>query len=145
MAKTRITYAHLGDNVFQSDGGKMNMIGVFAGLGAPGIVAQQQFPAIYPRLALALGLATTETKLPIQITFRSEAGKDIVAPFSGTFEIDRTAVPKEESASVNLNLNFDGFQIEQPGTLKITIESNGEELGELELRVQQAEQTAPSA
>ncbi len=145
MAKTRITYAHLGDNVFQSDGGKMNMIGVFAGLGSPGIVAQQQFPAIYPRLALALGLATTETKLPIQITFRTEEGSDVVSPFSGTFEIDRAAVPKEESANVNLNLNFDGFQIQQPGTLKITIESEGEELGELELRVQQAEPPAQNA
>ena len=138
MAKAKVTYAHLAENVFPSEGGKLNVIGAFGGLGNPGSIAAQNFPIVYPRLALAIGLSTVEKKLPVEVTFRTEDGKDVVQPFSGTFEIDRPA-GGQEAASVSFNLNFDSFQIEKAGSLFITVESEDEELAELTLNVVQAE------
>lgn len=138
MAKANITYAHIAENVFPSEGGKLNVIGAFGGLGNPGSIGAQNFPLAYPRLALAVGLTTTVKKLPIEVTFRTEDGKDVVQPFSGTFEIERPDGSKE-AANVSFNLNFDSFQIEKPGTLFITIESGDDELAELTLNVMQAD------
>jgi uncharacterized protein DUF6941 len=144
MAKANILYAHLADQVFPSEGGKLNVIGAFGGLGNPGRIGLAQFPSVYPRLAMAIGLSTTEDKLPMSVTFRSEDGKDIVPPFSGTFEIKRAeGAKKQEAANLNFNLNFDAFQIQAPGKLYLTIESDKEELGELELEAVKVEQQAP--
>ncbi len=144
MAKANITYAHLADQVFPSEGGKLNIIGVFGGLNAPGRIGLARFPAVYPRLALAAGLSTTADKLPISATFRTEDGKDVVPPFSGTFEIKKEgAAKKSEAATVNFNLNFDAFQIEAPGKLYLTIESEKDELAELEIEAVQVEQPQP--
>lgn len=139
MAKTHVVYAHLADNVFQSEGGKLNLIGIFAGIGSPGAIAQQQFPAVYPRLALAIGMSTTEKELPLAITFRTDDGTDIVPPFSGTFQIDRAQAPDKEATNVNFNLNFDAFQLQKPGKAFLTIESGDDELAELELNIVQSE------
>lgn len=144
MAKANITYAHLADQVFPSEGGKLNVIGVFGGLSAPGRIGLAQFPAVYPRLALAIGLSTTVDQLPINVTFRTEDGKDVVPPFSGTFEIQKQGDGgKSEAANVNFNLNFDAFQIEKPGKLFLTIESEKEELAELELEAVKVDQQQP--
>ena len=141
MAKANITYAHLADQVFPSEGGKLNVIGVFGGLNAPGRIGLAQFPAVYPRLALAVGLSTTADQLPINITFRTEEGKDVVPPFTGTFEIQKQPdAKKSESANVNFNLNFDAFQIEKAGKLYLTIESDKDELAELEIEAVQVQQ-----
>lgn len=142
MAKANILYAHLADQTFPSDGGKLNLIGVFGGLNAPGRIGLGQFPAIYPRLAMAVGLATTADELPVSVTFRDEDGKDVVPPFSGTFEIKRQegAAKKKEAANLNFNLNFDAFRIEKPGKLFITIESGDDELAEMEITAVQAQQ-----
>lgn len=150
MAKANITYAHLADQVFPSEGGKLNVIGIFGGLNGPGRIGMAKFPSVYPRLALAVGLSTTEKQLPVNITFRTEDGKDVVPPFSGTFEIQRPeGAGQKEAANVNFNLNFDAFQIPGPGKLFLTVESGDEELGELEIDVVQAqppqEQQAPPA
>ena len=146
MAKANIIYAHLADQVFPSEGGKLNVIGVFGGLNSPGRIGMAKFPAVYPRLALAVGLSTVEKQLPITVTFRSEDGKDIVPPFSGTFEIQRPeGAGQKEAASVNFNLNFDAFQILGPGKLFITVESDKEELAELEIDVIQAQPPAQQA
>lgn len=140
MAKANVLYAHLADQAFPSEGGKLNLVGVFGGLGSPGRIGFAQFPGIYPRLALAVGLSTTEKKLPISVTFRTEDGKEVVPPFSGVFEIKREgAAKKAEAANLNFNLNFDTFQVEQPGKLYITIESDKDELAELEVVVDQAQ------
>ncbi|MEJ7660471.1 MAG: hypothetical protein WKG07_13080 [Hymenobacter sp.] len=113
---------------------------MFAGLNNPGTVGVATFPSVYPRLALAIGLSTTTAKLPIEITFRTDAGKDVVPPFTGTFEIQRpTGTGKEEAANVNFNLNFDAFQLEGPGKLFISIDSEKDELAELELNVVKSE------
>lgn len=148
MAKANLTYAHLAENVFPSEGGKLNVIGAFGGIGNPGSIGAQNFPIVYPRLALAVGLSTTETKLPVEVTFRDAKGKDIVNPFSGTFEIERPE-GGQEAAAVSFNLNFDAFQITEAGPLYITIESGDNELAELTLNVVQAEnqppQTPPTA
>ena len=141
MAKTHILYAHLADQSFPSEGGKLNIIGVFAGIGNPGTIGVAKFPSVYPRLAMAIGLATTKKELPVTISFRDESGTDVVSPFSGTFQIDRQGAAKaQESANVNFNLNFDTFQLAKPGKLTLTIESDGDELAELELNVVQVEQ-----
>lgn len=140
MPKANIIYAHLADQVFPSEGGKLNVIGIFGGLNGPGRIGMAKFPAVYPRLALAVGLSTTEKQLPVNITFRSEDGKDVVPPFSGTFEIQRTeGAGQKEAANVNFNLNFDAFQIQGPGKLFITVESGEDELAELEIDVIQAQ------
>lgn len=140
MAKANILYAHLADQVFPSEGGKLNVIGIFGGLNGPGRIGLAKFPAVYPRLALAIGLSTTDQQLPINVTFRSEDGKDIVPPFSGTFEIQRAeGAGQKEAANVNFNLNFDAFQIQGPGKLFITVESGKEELAELEIDAVQAQ------
>lgn len=140
MAKANILYAHLADNVFPSEGGKLNVIGIFAGLNNAGSIGVNQFPTVYPRLALAMGLATTVAELPIEISFRDEEGTDIVPPFSGTFSIDRSKAPKEsEAANVNFNLNFDAFQLKKAGKLFISIDSGKDELAELEVNVVQAQ------
>lgn len=145
MAKANIIYAHLADQVFPSEGGKLNIIGIFGGLNGPGRIGMAKFPAVYPRLALAAGLSTTDKQLPINVTFRSEDGKDVVPPFSGTFEIQRAeGAGQKEAANVNFNLNFDAFQIQGPGKLFITVESGKEELAELEIDVVQAQQPTPS-
>ncbi|MEX2043556.1 MAG: hypothetical protein WD926_01530 [Patescibacteria group bacterium] len=144
MAKANVLYAHLADQAFPSEGGKLNIIGMFGGVNAPGRVGLAQFPAVYPRLALAVGLATTEDKLPVTVTFRTEDGKDIVQPFSGTFEIQRqNAAAKKEAANLSFNLNFDTIRIEKPGKLYITIESEKDELAEVELEAVQAQQQQP--
>lgn len=144
MAKANITYAHLADQVFPSEGGKLNIIGVFGGLNAPGRIGLAQFPAVYPRLALAIGLSTTVDQMPINVTFRDEEGKDVVPPFSGTFEIQKQGeAKKSEAANVNFNLNFDAFQIQKAGKLFLTIESGDDELGELELEAVKVEQQQP--
>lgn len=145
MAKANILYAHLADQAFPSEGGKLNLIGMFGGVNAPGRIGLAQFPAVYPRLALAVGLATTEDKLPVTVTFRTEDGKDIVQPFSGTFEIQRqgegrnSAAAKKEAANLSFNLNFDTIRIEKPGKLYLTIESDKDELAEIELEAVQAQ------
>lgn len=140
MAKTNILYAHLGENVFPSEGGKLNLIGIFGGLGNTGSINSPRFPFVYPRLALAVGLSTTETKLPVTVTFRTDEGKDVVQPFTGTFDIERQGTAKKaEAANVNFNLNFDSFQIEKAGSLYITIESGENELAELTLNVVKSE------
>jgi hypothetical protein len=140
MAKANVLYAHLADQAFPSEGGKLNIIGMFGGVNAPGRIGLAQFPAIYPRLALAVGLATTEDKLPVGVTFRTEDGKDVVQPFSGTFEIQREgAATKKEAANLSFNLNFDTIRIEKPGKLYITIESEKDELAEVELEAVQAQ------
>lgn len=144
MAKANILYAHLADQAFPSEGGKLNVIGMFGGVNAPGRIGLAQFPAVYPRLALAVGLATTEDKLPVTVTFRTEDGKDIVQPFSGTFEIQRQgAAKKNEAANLSFNLNFDTIRIEKAGKLYITIESEDDELAEIELEAVQAQQGQP--
>lgn len=144
MAKANVLYAHIAENVFPSEGGKMNMVGIFGGLGNPGTIGAPQFPLTYPRLALAVGLSTTEEKLPISVTFRDGEGKDVVQPFSGTFEIQREgAAKKSEAAVVSFNLNFDAFQIAKAGKLYLTIETGDDELAELELNVVQAEPPKP--
>ncbi|HEY8109088.1 MAG TPA: hypothetical protein VIF43_03705 [Patescibacteria group bacterium] len=144
MAKANVLYAHLADQAFPSEGGKLNLIGMFGGVNAPGRVGLAQFPAIYPRLALAVGLATTEDKLPITVTFRTEDGKDIIQPFNGTFEIQRQAgAPKKEAANLSFNLNFDTIRIEKAGKLYITIESEKDELAEVEIEAVQAQQQPP--
>ena len=141
MAKANVLYAHLADQAFPSEGGKLNLIGLFGGVNAPGRIGLAQFPAVYPRLALAVGLATTEDKLPVTVTFRTEDGKDIVPPFSGTFEIEREGkTAKKEAANLSFNLNFDTIQIEKPGKLYITIESDKDELAEIEIQATQAQQ-----
>lgn len=141
MAKANVLYAHLADQAFPSEGGKLNLIGMFGGLNAPGRIGLSQFPSVYPRLALAVGLATTEEKLPISVTFRTAEGKDVVPPFTGTFEIQREpAAKKKEAANLNFNLNFDTIQIEKTGKLYITIESENDELAEVEIQVVEAPQ-----
>ncbi len=141
MAKANVLYAHLADQAFPSEGGKLNLIGMFGGLNTPGRIGLGQFPAIYPRLALAVGLATTVDELPVTVSFRTEEGKDVVPPFSGTFEIKRPAgaPAKKEAANLNFNLNFDAFRIEKAGKLFLTIESGTEELAEVELTAVQAQ------
>ena len=120
------------------------MIGAFGGLNAPGRIGLAQFPAVYPRLALAVGISTTVVKLPISVTFRTEDGKDVVPPFTGTFEIQRQGeAKKSEAANVNFNLNFDAFQIEKAGKLFITVESEDTELAELELEAVKVEPPQP--
>lgn len=144
MAKANILYAHLADQVFPSEGGKLNVIGIFGGLSNAGRIGLAKFPSIYPRLALAVGLATTQDKLPLSVTFRSEDGKDIVPPFSGTFEIQREqGASKQEAATINFNLNFDAFQVPAPGKLFLTVESEDDELAELEIQAVKVEQQAP--
>ena len=144
MAKANVLYAHLCENAFPSEGGKLNLIGIFGGLNNPGQINVPQFPVAYPRVALAIGLSTTETKLPLEITFRTEDGKDVVNPFSGTFEIDKSQAPKgQEAANVNFNLNFDSFGIEKAGKLFLTIESGEDELAELEINAVQQQQQQP--
>ena len=141
MAKANILYAHLCENAFPSEGGKLNLIGVFGGLNNPGQINVPRFPTAYPRLALAVGLSTPEDKLPIEVTFRTEDGKDVVQPFSGTFEIDKgKGGSKQETANVNFNLNFDSFGIEKAGKLFLTVDSGDDEMAELEINVVQ---TAP--
>ena len=144
MANATLLYAHLCDNVFVSEGGKLNMIGVFAGVNNPGTVGMTQFPSTYPRLALAVGLATTRKELPIEVTFRTAKGVDVVPPFDGTVSIERTG-GKAEAANVNFNLNFDTFQVTEPGKLFLTLEVAGSELAEIELNVQQATPPEPPA
>lgn len=136
MAKAKLLYAHVCDQAFPSEGGKLNLVGVFAGLNNPGNVGVAQFPGVYPRLALAVGLSTTLKELPLEVTFRDEEGKDIVPPFTGTFTIEKQGAT--ESANVNFNLNFDTFQLSKPGKVFLTIEVSGEEVGEIELTITQA-------
>ncbi len=141
MAKPHIVYAHLADQVFPSEGGKLNVIGIFAGLNNPGTIGVGQFPTVYPRIALAVGMTTTAAEIPLNITFRTAEGGDVLPAFSGTFQIDRSKAPSaKEAANVNFNVNFDAFQLEKPGKLFLTIESGDEELAELELNVVQAQQ-----
>lgn len=137
MAKANVIYAHLAENAFPSEGGKLNLIGVFGGLENPGTIGSPRFPFVYPRLALAVGLSTTVDKLPISVTFRTEDGKDIVQPFTGTFEIERQN--KKEAAVVSFNLNFDSFRLEKAGQVFLTIESDKDELAELTLNVVEAQ------
>lgn len=132
MAKAKLTYAHLGDQAFPSEGGKLNLIGIFAGVGNPGSLSLRQYPGVYPRLALAVGLTTTAKKLPVEVTFRGEDGTDVVPPFNGSFDIQQPA-GKQEGANVNFTLNFDSFQLAKPGKYFITLESGDEELAEIEM------------
>lgn len=137
MAKAKLLYAHVCDQAFPSEGGKLNLVGVFAGANNPGTVGVAQFPAVYPRLALAVGLSTTAKELPLEVTFRGEDGKDIVPPFTGTFSIEKQGAT--EAANVNFNLNFDTFQLAKPGKIFLTIEASGDEIGEVELTVVKSE------
>ncbi len=109
----------------------MNLIGVFAGLNNPGTLALRQYPGIYPRLALAVGLTTSAKELPIEVSFKTGEGKEVVPTFSGTFQIEQQA--GAETSNVNFNLNFDAFQLEKPDKLVFSVRSGDNELGEVEL------------
>ena len=109
----------------------MNLIGVFAGINNPGTIALRQYPGIYPRLALAVGLSTAEKELPMEVSFKAEDGSEIVPSFSGTFQIQKQ--DGAETANVNFNLNFDAFQIPKVGKMVVSVRTGEEDLGEIEV------------
>lgn len=134
----KLIYAHLCDQVLSTEGGKLTLVGIFAGHGVPGSIGMNAFPATYPRLALAAGISTTQKELPIEVTFRAEDGTDVVAPFSGTFAFDDESKGAREAANINFNLNFDTFQLPKAGKYYVTIEADGDELAEMLINVVEA-------
>lgn len=115
--------------------GKLNVLGAFDAILAQGL------PVIHPQFAVALRLRFKKSESgnhPFRITIVNEDGKPIVPrPVDGNVNIQINEA--DESAVVNLIVNFRDARFERFGRFSIDLTMDGKPRGSLPLLVKQVQ------
>lgn len=123
MEKVKINFAHMCDLAFLSQGGKVNIIGIFKA------IFSSNFPTLHPKFSVITSLimidATGNHRQSIRIN-REEDKKEIVPEINFDFNLDNN---KEKE--INLISDIVNTQFEKPGKYSIKIYLDGVEVHSL--------------
>ncbi|MBN1869767.1 MAG: hypothetical protein JW847_04225 [Candidatus Omnitrophica bacterium] len=115
-----------------TDGGKLNMLGVFD------TIWTKKIPVVHPQCAVAMRIrffSSEGNKHEVSVKFIDMDGKHIIRPVGGTVRINH---PKEQrSTSVNLIFNIQGLKIERYGEYSIDLAVSGRTVSSLPLFVKE--------
>lgn len=118
--------------------GKLNILGAFDAIGAPGV------PVIHPQLAVVLRIRFKKSESanhPFRINVIDEDGKSILPrPLDGNLNVQiRDA---DESAVVNLIVNMRDTKFERFGRYSVDLTMDGKQRGSLPLHLRQSQRPA---
>lgn len=113
--------------------GKLNILGAFDAIMAPGI------PIVHPQFAVALRIRFSKSESanhPFRINIVNEDGKSILPkPLDGNVNVQIRQA--DESAVVNLICNFRDTRFEKFGKYFVDLTMDGRQRGSLPLHVRQ--------
>jgi len=126
MEKIKLNFAFLCDNAFFSEGGKLNLIGIFK------TISSKSLPVIHPQIFVVANVDVQkgkEYKETIKIV--DEDGKNIQSPIDFVFSIDRDS-PDSESGFMG---QFNGLKFEKEGMYALKILIDDEVIGSIPFEV----------
>ncbi len=129
-----VQYVALCDQIVLSVEGKPSLIGIFNDVQAPG------FPVRVPRLAFAARILFTPDEADqnhrVEVLITGPKGEEIGRPGG---EVNLPAPPAGiDSIAVDLPLQFDGFEILEPGRYTFLLHVDGVATAAVQLSVRQA-------
>jgi hypothetical protein len=112
MNEFKINFLHVCENAFFSDDKKLNIIGIFEIINAPG------FPAIHPRFSIVLNFSGDIAKsTPFFIILSPDGSKELVK-----VQINKNTFPNQDlKKNNNLILNFMGFSFQTSGKYRLIL------------------------
>lgn len=129
----KLNFIHLCDHAFQSEGGKLNIIGVFKNINV------KKFPGGVPKFNLVGSLEVT-TDISGEFTLRVV----LLGPNGNQIDIKvpqlKGILPKQKGGSsfdLNFNLEFGGLQFNEPGKYNFIVYFNEKDVGNISFDVLQ--------
>ncbi len=113
-----------------NDTGKLNVLGAFDTIWMP------QIPGVHPQCAIVLRVRFSISERGehrITVNFVDVDGKHIIAPASGTIQVNFP--DNQRSGSANLILNIHGLKLEKFGEYSIDLRIDGKNAASLPLFV----------
>lgn len=132
----KLKYVHLCDHAFQSEGGKLNFIGIFKNINI------QKFPGGLPKFSLVCGLeipSTISGKLKLETIFMGPDEKKIKANIPTLSGI----LPKRKKGVIlefGSNIEIVNFKFKTKGKYKFLVKLNGKDVGKITFDVLQSPQ-----
>lgn len=115
--------------------GKLNILGAFDAIGAPGV------PIVHPQLSVALRIRFKKSESanhPFRINLINEDGKSILPrPLDGNVNVQIREA--DESAVINLIVNMRDIKFDTFGRYSVDLTMDGKQRGSLPLYVRQVQ------
>ena len=114
-----LKFIHICENAFISEGGKLNLIGIFK------VIKVKKIPGGIPKFNILLNIENPTGKID----------KNIVPTISGIFP----KIQKGGTPNINFNIEIVNYKFFYTGNYKFLINFNGKKVGDIKLVVVQSD------
>lgn len=128
-----MNFVHICEHAFLSEGGKLNLIGIFK------TIRVKKFPGGIPKFNIVGELEISsqvsgDFKLrTVLITPEGKLEKNVIPPITGKLE----KVKEDDKVNLNFNLEVVGYRFTKQGEYKFLFKFNESKIGEISINVVQ--------